>query len=97
MDYLCDEEKLMYHDLNRYLPEDIMTKVDRASMSIGLEARSPFLDHELLNIHSKSYILKKIRQRKKILKDLLLNYLQKTLLIILRRFFRAKSARRSPK
>ncbi len=46
---ISDEEKLMYFDIFQYLPEDIMTKVDRASMSIGLEARSPLLDHDLVS------------------------------------------------
>jgi asparagine synthase (glutamine-hydrolysing) len=41
-------ERLLYVDINSYLPEDLLVKMDIATMANSLEARVPFLDHKFL-------------------------------------------------
>jgi asparagine synthase (glutamine-hydrolysing) len=66
-------DKTLYADVMMYLPDDLLVKVDVASMANSLEARSPFLDHEFMEFVAKIPAELKLKGRttKYILKEAL--------------------------
>ncbi len=70
-------DQLLHTGIHTYLPDDLLVKVDIASMAHGLETRSPFLDHHLLELTARMPADLKIRKgnKKYILKKLAEKYL----------------------
>lgn len=63
--------RLLYVDTRFYLPNDMLVKVDRMTMAHGLEARVPFLDHELVEFLATvppRFKLRRLTQKKHLLK-----------------------------
>ena len=71
-----------YLDIKRYLSNDILTKVDRASMAVSLESRAPFLDHRVLELVNRfpSNFSSKYFVQKRILKDVVFRHIPKKLI-----------------
>ncbi len=70
-------DRAQYADLTRWLPGDILTKVDRTSMAVGLEAREPLLDHRLIEFCATLPVSMRLRggQGKWLMKKALTPYL----------------------
>jgi asparagine synthase (glutamine-hydrolysing) len=74
--------RLLTFDYKTYLADDILVKVDRATMSVGLEGREPLLDHRLVEFMARLPAAYKIRggQTKYLLKKIAYKYLPRELL-----------------
>jgi asparagine synthase (glutamine-hydrolysing) len=75
-------ERAMYFDQVSYLPDDILVKVDRASMAVSLEAREPLLDHRLIELAWRMPLSLKVRNDggKWMLKKLLARFVPEALI-----------------
>ena len=72
---------MMLLDLVSYLPDDVLTKVDRATMAVALEARAPFLDHRVVELGWRLPLAMKVQGTvgKSIVRQLLYRYVPRAL------------------
>lgn len=83
IDDLKTQENFMYFDQLDYLPNDVLCKVDRATMFNSIESRAPFLDHKLIEKSWQIPLSYKIKgyNGKMILKEILKDYLPDNLIL----------------
>lgn len=74
-------EQMMYLDSVTYLPDDILVKLDRATMAVSLEGRTPFLDHRVAEFAWRLPLTLRIREGvgKWILRQVLYQYIPREL------------------
>ena len=77
--YLDMKDQMQIIDINTYLVDDILTKVDRASMAKGLEVRVPFIEENIFKNVWHYNFLKKNRESKFFLKKMLEKYIPRNL------------------
>jgi asparagine synthase (glutamine-hydrolysing) len=80
--HLSDIDKMMAIDFKTYQLDNILTKVDRATMSVGLEGREPLLDYRLIEYIARIDSALKINQgnKKYLLKQIAHKYLPKEIM-----------------
>lgn len=76
---LSAAEQQAFFDLQLYLPDDLLTKVDRVTMANGIEARVPLLDHNIVSytLNLDTSLKVKCRDQKWLLKQVLYDYVPK--------------------
>ncbi|MBU0694975.1 MAG: asparagine synthase (glutamine-hydrolyzing) [Bacteroidetes bacterium] len=81
-EFADDLSKLLCTDYKTYMVDDILTKVDRASMSVSLEGREPLLDHRLVEFVAQlpNHFKIKNGNKKYLLKEICHQYLPKDLM-----------------